>query len=683
MSEARSGSIAFRPRARLLKLIGEELISDEVVAITELVKNAHDADASIVTISFHGVEAEGGSICVSDDGCGMDLETLLGGWMEPAGSSKGAAGGRITRKSRRVLGEKGVGRFAADKLGSGLDLVSLKEGHKAEVRARFDWDRFDNDSDMLSEVKNRWELRPVGPDRKHGTVLTITGLRQRWTERSFRRLCTRLSRLRPPFRGRDSFAIQIESNEFPDYSGELKNGFLDQAPYQAKADFDGQGTLKLRLGGEKCLLHVGSALGHLACGPVRIRLHGFDLETESLSRIGPRNEVRAWLREWSGVSLYRDGFRVWPYGEPHDDWLRLDQRRVNNPVVRMSNNQIVGFVEISRDGNLDLLDQTNREGLVANQALGDLRRLIEHVLQLLETERQRVRHPSATARKEKRGRKRRVESKAAEALESFARLAKGETAAKLRRIALETRESLGREEEGRLRLMAGYNDLAAAGQVAANVGALMLGELDKAAKALVALRRRTARDETAKALVDAVDTIRQHLEALSGVATEGSHRRRAMDVVSESNEFVRLFSPSLGARGVAISMEHGSAHMARTEMNPVRFRQVLYLLLANSLDWIGRSESPRIAISVKVDGGYCEVEFGDNGPGVGRGFEARIFEPTFSLKNGGRGMGLTIAKGLVEEAAGSIDLLVDGRRRGAHFVVRLPRKRSRSTVHPV
>ena len=82
-----------------------------------------------------------------------------------------------------------------------------------------------------------------------------------------------------------------------------------------------------------------------------MRIYAFDLEGESLARIGPRQEVRAWLREWTGVSIYRDGFRVWPYGEPHDDWLRLDQRRVNNPVENLSNNQVIGFIDIGRDRN--------------------------------------------------------------------------------------------------------------------------------------------------------------------------------------------------------------------------------------------------------------------------------------------------------------------------------------------
>src|SRR5438046_10495725 len=93
---ARSGYVVFRPRARLLKLIGAELISDEVVAITELVKNAHDADASSVTIRFSGVMRDDGIVTVSDDGCGMDIETVLGRWMEPAGNPKGGARRRWT-----------------------------------------------------------------------------------------------------------------------------------------------------------------------------------------------------------------------------------------------------------------------------------------------------------------------------------------------------------------------------------------------------------------------------------------------------------------------------------------------------------------------------------------------------------------------------------------------------------
>ena len=87
---ARSGTIAFRPRARLLKLIGEELISDDVVAVSELVKNAHDADAASVTVTFRGVTGPGGQIEVRDDGCGMNLDVRYMALYRPTGSTTGS-----------------------------------------------------------------------------------------------------------------------------------------------------------------------------------------------------------------------------------------------------------------------------------------------------------------------------------------------------------------------------------------------------------------------------------------------------------------------------------------------------------------------------------------------------------------------------------------------------------------
>ncbi len=154
-----SGTAAFAPRARLLKLIGAELISDEVVALTELVKNAHDADATCVTLQFSGVTGGHGESLIRDDGHGMDLDTLMSRWMQPAGSAKGREGRRFTTTGRRVLGDKGVGRFAADKLASHLELVSRPTGAATEIRAVFDWDEFEHDDRMLSDVRSRWEVR--------------------------------------------------------------------------------------------------------------------------------------------------------------------------------------------------------------------------------------------------------------------------------------------------------------------------------------------------------------------------------------------------------------------------------------------------------------------------------------------------------------------------------------------
>jgi hypothetical protein len=476
---ARNGTIAFQPRARLLKLIGEELISDEVVAISELVKNAHDADALKVTISFEGVTGPDGFISIHDNGHGMNLDTLLSKWMEPAASTKVGKGKQITRLGRRVLGEKGVGRFAADKLARHLTMVSRCPRRPEEVHAVVDWDRFDSDAVMLSDVLNRWEERPAREIEGHGTLLRMSGLRSQWTERMFRRLSLRLSRLLSPFRtDKDRFVIHIESDDFPEYSGELRQDFLEKAPHRVDARFDGEQTVTIALSGRRAVAQRWNGQGELTCGPVGIRLFAFDLEGESLARIGPRAEVRAWLREWTGVSIYRDGFRVWPYGEPHDDWLRLDQRRVNNPVEKLSNNQVIGFIEIGSDSNPDLMDQTNREGLIHNQALDDLRRLVNFVLQSIEAERQSVRHPVQRVSTSGEHRVSEAESISAK-LEKVASKAHGEVGQEVRTIRQQLQDQSLRDAADRKRLIEGYSGVAAIGQMAAGMLPVITHEISR------------------------------------------------------------------------------------------------------------------------------------------------------------------------------------------------------------
>ena len=127
--------------------------------------------------------------------------------MQPGGTSKASRNGRRTPKGRRLLGEKGVGRFALDKLARKVELVSRCPGQKHEVFALFDWDQFASNDRMLHEVRNRWTIRRTKEIKNHGTILKLTGLRMAWNERLFRRLSTRLSRLLAPSTDMDTLTI--------------------------------------------------------------------------------------------------------------------------------------------------------------------------------------------------------------------------------------------------------------------------------------------------------------------------------------------------------------------------------------------------------------------------------------------------------------------------------------------
>lgn len=681
----RSGSIAFRPRARLLKLIGEELISDDVVAVSELVKNSHDADALSVTLCFRGVTGPDGAIEIRDDGFGIDLDTLLGRWMEPAASTKFGANRKVTPRGRRVLGEKGVGRFAADKLAGNLEIISRTEGSPDEVHAIIDWDRFDDESLMLHEVESRWELRPWQEIEGHGTILRMTRLRATWTERMFRRLSIRLGRLLSPFTDRDRFVIRIDSDEYAEYTGELRSEILQRAPYTIDARFDGRDTLTVITGKRRPVTILWNGRGELTCGPLRVRLFVFDLDGESLAQIGPRMEVRAWLKEWTGISIYRDGFRIWPYGEPSDDWLRLDQRRVNNPVEHLSNNQVIGFIEIGSDANPALMDQTNREGLMNNSALEDLRRLVYFVLQTIESERQNVRHPVQRPVLIPNGQTSALPTARSE-LDRIAGQAGPAVERELRKLGQKFDEQVVREVVGQERLVEFYAGLAAVGQMTAMTMPEISRDIERLSIELDSLRAKLRSNgdlgiqEEMDRLSKGLGVIMTRLQLLHQ-ATGVGERRRAIDIEAELEIYRQLIQPVLERRGVRLEVDYPSGQVIRTEMRPENFHCLLQILTENSLDWMNGDDPGRIRIVVSCADNQCEIIFSDSGPGIPCGLSTRVFDPGFSTREGGRGMGLTIGRRLVESHGGKITLILDGRRVGANMRVVLPRKRSRATFH--
>ncbi|NIZ85678.1 histidine kinase, partial [Escherichia coli] len=115
------------------------------------------------------------------------------------------------------------------------------------------------------------------------------------------------------------------------------------------------------------------------CGAFKVQLRVWDRDElgNVLQMIGGTiSSVRKDLDNFAGINIYRDGFRVMPYGEPNNDWLRLDLRRVQKPVDRLSNNQIVGYISITADGNPDLKDQSNREGMRESEGCKDLKELM-------------------------------------------------------------------------------------------------------------------------------------------------------------------------------------------------------------------------------------------------------------------------------------------------------------------
>jgi hypothetical protein len=416
------GTATLRPRARLMRTLGDELISSEVVAVSELVKNAYDADATRVLIRFvEPLEAGSGAIEIIDDGHGMTLDTITGAFLEPATRYRQ----RHTRSEefgRIVTGEKGIGRFAVSRLADELELVSRRPGAPTETRVMFDWRLFDREDAYLDEVDVVWETVPAreiepggvidalwpdglpSPERaQRGTLLRMQHLRAAWGREHIEKLRTALSRLVSPFLfaehagAEDAFSIVIQAPAiFPDLSGRVEPSEALQNPHYrltAHVEADGHYSLELLMRGEdEPVVHTGRILideRAPTSGPFDVDLRVWDRDAPSMQELGEQlgtgsQTVRRDLDRVAGINVYRDGFRVLPYGEPGNDWLNLDARRIQNPTQRISNNQVFGFVRISKDTNPQLRDQTNREGLISNQAYADLHSGLRQLIGRLE-----------------------------------------------------------------------------------------------------------------------------------------------------------------------------------------------------------------------------------------------------------------------------------------------------------
>ena len=672
-----SGKISFQPRARLLKIIGEELISDEVVAIVELVKNAYDADASRVIVEFNCSSEEDASIEIRDDGHGMSRQLLLDGWMHPAASTKRGDRPRRTRSGRRLLGEKGVGRFAADKLGSQLQIVSRARRQK-EISATFEWDRYEDENAMLSDITNHWEERPRYRDiREHGTILRITGLRARWTERLYRKVALKLARLRSPSLDHSGFAIDVRSDVFPDYSEEINRDFLLASPYSIEANYDGSGQLTFSLKDRKLERIPWSGGGAIPrCGPVRIRIHAFDLETESVAKVGPVPEVRAWLRQWSGISVYRDGYRVYPYGEPNDDWLRLDQRRVNNPVVRLSNNQVAGFVEINRDSNPELLDKTNREGLRGNTGFEDLRRVVHASLQRLEAERQIFRSQRNGSVKirtpEEAG------TDPLDQLEEMIATRKKPTPTYLRSILLQLRE----KERIAGTIRTSLADLAGTGVVASksletysHLQEEVQEDLEKIKEFLSGTNSRNAR-RAIRSLENSMQRIEKVLES-SGLL-ENTGKQRSVDLLKEVQQCAReALADRIDGKKLVCHIQRKGRQLPRAHLPALTIRRALFVVLENAIEASPRRQ--RIDITLVTDGDRVRIRVKDRGKGIAVRDRDHVFEPGFSRK-GKNGMGLTVAREILRPVGGMMRIATHAnQKKGTTIEIVLPRKQSRAT----
>jgi anti-sigma regulatory factor (Ser/Thr protein kinase) len=428
----------FNPRARLILQVGDRLIANEKIAISEIIKNSYDADARNVIVEMNNIDdEEKGEIIVFDDGSGMNLDILENVWMEPGTNYKEnlLSKNQVSSQFNRLpIGEKGIGRFGVHKLGNKIELISKKKNER-EVKLKIDWNNFDSDKYLNEEEveiteKQTNENNFFGKDEK-GTYLRITSLRKAWGKTDFRTFYRNAMSLVSPFSSKDDFQIKIKSNLNWEHGlisiDKIKkyalwyfkviteNNIVDEksyikireftytfTPYQGMTKISSKTVteedeyilkdcdIKRKKDKENKKEEENSEIkkneyeniSNDGFGNIIIEgyIYDFDTKTLDLSDISDRSGIRNYVKENGGVRVYRDGMRIYDYGEFGDDWLGLDQSRINAPTSKIGNKLILSSVSLTRQESKGLEEKTNREGFIENQVFNNFRDSVIFIL---------------------------------------------------------------------------------------------------------------------------------------------------------------------------------------------------------------------------------------------------------------------------------------------------------------
>lgn len=740
----------FKINARMLLELGAELISSDGVALYELIKNSVDAGAKTVKIQIFNAlrhseyknllesidQAKAGSpvkplveeiraaleadmaeqarelfdrtvgaatstrelrsalvrfyhransIIVEDAGEGMSLQELNDNFL--------TIGTRSRRKDgtgKGYLGEKGVGRLSAMRLGDQLDVKTTKAGEAIYSRLVIDWSLFSHDSDLMLQdvmVKPRRGKAKDDPSEQ-GTTINIRDLRSDWTEKKFQEILVEdFGRLIDPFEPKSgNRLLRLYYNGKRHYLPVIDEQLFKYAHATCEATFgleEGtpwlRGFVNYRLRGKERPFALGEpelrgVTRPLSFGAVE-RLGRFSLKMWWFNRqllskannVPNATEVKEMVRRWSGgLMLYRDKYRINPYGGPEDDWLSLDKRAFSARGFKLNRQQVVGRVVIDLE-NRSLVEQTNREGLTDSPEKQALVALLQHILftqfkEFLDECDKEVRVQELTTLENLEERIEATEDEIGKRLRAVAARVPAE------RKSLNEVEDLVRKlhqyiEQART-LAEEYENDRAKFVYLAGVGLMVefiLHELGRATAHTLDTLRSIEKENAAGTLPATVPasfatlseqlrTIVKRVETLDPLSTSRRQQREDFDLF----HLVRQVVDSRSAQAVRhkIVWDGNFRDDRRWIINGVKgmLIQIVENLISNSIYWLDvqRDIDPSLlpTITIDLDRDEEQLVYADNGTGVDPAHSEHIFEPFVSHRpaKDGKGLGLYISR---------------------------------------
>lgn len=710
ISRRQEGVVRFAADAALVRRLGRELVAKQETALGELVKNAYDADATVCTVSL-AEGADGPSFEIVDDGNGMTYAEIANGFMRLASDEK-VVNPTSPRFGRSRAGKKGIGRFATERIGAQLTIVTQTEGEPEGWTVEIDWTEFERGIE-IGTIANR--IRRTAKERPHGTRLSIGALHDPWTDTDLRRVYRYLATvIQPVVEGMEpamadsdapgplepdpGFSVDIlragKSEPKAVIVADLDSQILGQALAVIAATVDAAGNATW---GMTCprfdITVVDEPIGLQeaitplpAARDVELRAHYFIRKKEFLGH--STSSIGTMLDEHGGIRLYRNGYRVPPYGEKQDDWLGLDYKR--STYAPINTKAFLGYVALD-DPDGDLFEETSsREGLIESQAFDEVRDLASIVLETavrrIESKRGLGRKPPKRRDPDEGGQAAGEIEKAVEDLRAAVagsqqggadpRESKERVDDAVRRLASATNVVMDIAQE-RDELLAEVNML----RILASMGLTIAEfthdfshlaetmELNLNTLAASASGQTSAFDKQMERFRGQFRQVKAYTSHFGTMVTSNASRQlNEIDLYAFARDFKDDLSAMFSRRGLELEIERPQDYDLRTTpMHASEWSSILLNLLTNSMKAALRAgRAGRFLIRFGRADGRVYLDFCDNGDGIVDANREHIFDAFFTTGGGtgarrseavqavGTGLGLKIVSDIAAAAGGEV-----------------------------
>jgi len=701
--------IPFKMHPRVFAALGADLITNDVVAVIELVKNSYDAFATRVDVRFAVDSEQGPYLEIEDDGFGMDRTTIEDVWcmvgtpfrsLNPLSKKK--------KRVRRAAGEKGFGRLSAARLGNRLEMLT-KTSSEPCWKVSVNWSELSSkESIELCFVDIQPESKSI-PFKKTGTRMRIYDLKSEWDEDKVSDLRDNLSRLIAPFARIDDFRLFLTPSGTTDKPERVEISapeFLSKPKYAIRGHVHVKGsvhakyifhpiragtgkprTANLTLVWEQIVKSSDNLRKYekadSPCGSFDFEIRAWDIASEDTEEIAEsfhenKSGVRKAIKAHKGISVYRDGILALPKSEDARDWLGLDLRRISKVGTRLSTSQIVGYVSISTENNPRIKDKSDREGLVANDTTVVFQEILKAIVYQLENERDKDRIKPADEEKLVDL----FKDLTAEDLlaEMVAIVDEGAPAADALPILNEFNKKITDVKNAIKKRFIYYSRLATIGTIAQmlvheirNRTTIFGSFVRYISKHVDADPSLTSKVEQA---ANAINSVEQLADTFAPLASRSFRRRRRDSILEDSvNRCLAFVTKDIEDMKIRVYIPTTKTRVA---VDPGELDAIILNLINNAVYWLKQAKKNKkleFRLSRYDHGGRVKLSVHDSGPGVPEEDAKRVFLPGVTRKPGGIGMGLTVASELVAEYGGEMFLSQPGKLGGASFTFDIPVKR--------